>query len=135
MNLIHGLLRRDPAKPFSVTFEELMAQMETFEFMFVELDGSFVWRGFMDSESGTSTAPTPVWQIDGVIGEQMGAVAEIDCKLQFENSARDSIVSALGQLTAALDTAAESCRFHHLQTGEAENLAELLKQISDPTRE
>ena len=69
--LIRTLNSSRPLEPLDVSFEALVAKLAEFPRMFVELDGSFVWRGTMDDH---------VWQIDGLIHDQGGRVQYVEVK-------------------------------------------------------
>ncbi len=58
-------------EPLDVSFEDLVAKLAGFPRMFVEMDGSFVWRGEFDNH---------VWQIDGLIHDQSGNVQYVEVK-------------------------------------------------------
>jgi hypothetical protein len=55
----------------SCSFEETLAQLSRLERLFIEWDGSFVWRGH---------GPAGDWQIDGMIYDHQDAVQWCEVK-------------------------------------------------------
>ena len=57
------------ADPFQISFEEIAEQLAAFDRLFLEPDGSFVWRG---DKRG--------WQIDGLLFDHLDQVRYIELK-------------------------------------------------------
>ncbi len=87
MQFFHAIVHADPpGTPFVVTFEDVSAALATFERLYIEPDGSFVW---------TSTGE-PAWQLDGVLYDRDGRLQHIDLKGTCPAAALDRLLSTLG---------------------------------------
>ena len=56
---------------FEASFDQLFQKLESFERLFIELDGSFVWRGEHENKN---------WQVDGIVYEKDDFVWNIELK-------------------------------------------------------
>lgn len=75
------------ATPMACSFEEVCARLETFERLFCEPDGSFVW---------TSSQAQPPWQLDGNLYDRQGQLLFVDLKGTCPRDALDRLLAALG---------------------------------------
>lgn len=70
---------------FEMAFDEFLEKMNRLPTMFMELDGSFVWRGEGgNGESGDGgrddDGEDGAWQVDGVVAEKNERVAFLEVK-------------------------------------------------------
>lgn len=86
--------------PFETDFESMLARLEMLPRMFVELDGSFVWK-----PNGERT-----WQIDGMVYDANGRVQYVDLKGQAPSAMWESLFE---NLAGANSTA----QWHVVSTG------------------
>ena len=56
---------------FEASFDQVFQKLESFERLFIELDGSFVWRGEHENKN---------WQVDGIVYEKNDCVWNIELK-------------------------------------------------------
>lgn len=73
-------------KTFDVSFDELFETLQNFERLFIELDGSFVWRGTSDDSP---------WQIDGIVFEKDDRVWYVELKGYCDHQSFNNLVSCL----------------------------------------
>ncbi|MFK7734631.1 MAG: hypothetical protein AB8B50_01300 [Pirellulaceae bacterium] len=89
--------------PFECEFEELVARLAALPGMFVELDGSFVFRS-QGANSGNSSdcAEAERWQMDGMIydnsvpdgnGGQVGRVIWCEIRGQFSREVWEQVLA------------------------------------------
>jgi hypothetical protein len=83
----------DPQSTLSVSFEEVLSQLESLPRMFIEWDGSFVWRGDTEPNSADASAP---WQLDGMIYDHLGAVRYVELKGNCVGEPWQKLISILG---------------------------------------
>jgi len=84
----HAIVHADPpGAPFNVTFEDVSAALATFERLYIEPDGSFVWA---------SSSGEPAWQLDGVLYDRDGRLQHIDLKGACPAAALDRLLAVLG---------------------------------------
>jgi hypothetical protein len=62
---------------FAITFEQALDQLQPLDRMFIELDGSFVWR---DQWPDASKVLKANWQLDGMIYDQAGRIQRLEVK-------------------------------------------------------
>lgn len=85
-----------------------MAALERLPRMFVEMDGSWVWRG--DSGGGDEC-----WQLDGMVYDHLGKVRYLELKGSCEPSMWRQLLSCLRW--------PEQCLIvHHVDAGQFESL-------------
>jgi len=75
---------------FASSFEQAVAELQQLERMYVELDGSFVWRGQWPQHSpqhltegqppDTPDTPEPPWQLDGMLYDHAGHIQRVELK-------------------------------------------------------
>jgi hypothetical protein len=70
------------------TFDEALAQLSLFPRMFIEPDGSFVWRG-SDEDGGE-------WQVDGNLIDRGDVLAYVELKGCCPAERFDELISAVG---------------------------------------
>ncbi len=75
---ISTFVLQQPPRPLDVTFEELMDQLSNLPRLYVELDGSFVWRG----EDGGQ-----LWQMDGLLHDSGQQVQYVEVKGTVDRNA------------------------------------------------
>jgi hypothetical protein len=108
----------DSNATLAISFEQLLAQLEKLPRMFVEWDGSFVWRGggsggsFSSSESGGND---DTWQLDGMVYDLQGAVRYVELKGCCLSQPWSEFMGALGCPTQVLVV-------HHVNEGRYESL-------------
>lgn len=73
---------------FARTFEEVGAELERFERLYFEPDGSFVWVSPTDAEP---------WQLDGMLYDRNDRVLHMELKGSCPAEAFDRITAALGR--------------------------------------
>ena len=81
----------DLVEPLPIGFDECSARLDALPRLFVEPDGSFVWRG--EDRGG--------WQVDGNLYERDGCVLYVELKGTCPAAAFDRLASAWGWPTAA----------------------------------
>ncbi|MEO8270570.1 MAG: hypothetical protein ABI557_12680 [Aureliella sp.] len=72
---------------FDISFEQAIAELELLPRMFVELDGSFVWSGQVE---------TLRWQIDGMIYDRRGHVLRVELKGDAPRQIWEQLLSVFG---------------------------------------
>ena len=77
---------RELNQKFDVSFDELFETLQNFERLFIELDGSFVWRG--------TSSDTP-WQIDGIVFEKDDRVWYVELKGYCDRQSFNELVCCL----------------------------------------
>ena len=82
------------AEPLPVTFEQALAALEQLDRLFIEPDGSFVWRG---SVSGGGA-----WQVDGNLIDRGDCLAYVELKGCCLAEQFDMLLAAFGWPTAKL---------------------------------
>ena len=82
---IHGA---GDALPLSVTFDQALAALGDLPRLFIEPDGSFVWRG--TTEAGET------WQIDGYLIDRGDVLDYMDLKGTCPAERLDGVLAALG---------------------------------------
>jgi len=83
---------------FERSFEEVAADLERFERMYFEPDGSFVWV----SSNSTGSDSTPPWQLDGMLYDRDGRVRHVELKGSCPSEAFDRIMAVLGLPASAM---------------------------------
>lgn len=78
---------------FDRTFEEVAADLERFERMYFEPDGSFVW---VSADEGRP------WQLDGMLYDRDGRVRHVELKGTCPREELDRIATALGRSASAV---------------------------------
>ena len=73
-----------PRTSFSRSFEEFVADLEMLDRLFIELDGSFVWRGPTIDEQ-------PQWQVDGNISDKQDRVFVVELKGHSQTGAENEL--------------------------------------------
>lgn len=84
----------EPGAPLAVTFEAALAALEGLPRMFIEPDGSFVWRG--------TTAAGETWQLDGNLIDRGPALAYVELKGTCPSERLDDVLRALGWPESAM---------------------------------
>ena len=84
----------DPGAPLTVTFDAALAALESLPRMFIEPDGSFVWRG--------TTADGSTWQLDGNLIDRGTALAHVELKGICPGERLDEVLRALGWPAATI---------------------------------
>ena len=79
------LLAQPSGSLINLTFESLADQLQTFERMYFEMDGSFVWTGF---------EPKP-WQLDGMVYDLGNQIQRIELKGQCPQARWNKLLAAL----------------------------------------
>jgi hypothetical protein len=102
----------DPQSTLAVTFEDVVSLLEQMPRMFIEWDGSFVWRGETQSNS---TAESVVWQLDGMVYDHLGSVRYVELKGNCELEPWQKLLSVLGWPQQDLT-------IHHVNEGRFEPL-------------
>lgn len=98
----------DLAIPLEISFEDLLAALERLPRMFVEMDGSWVWRG----DSGERFEG---WQLDGMVYDHLGKVRYLELKGSCEPSMWRQLLSCIRW--------PEQCLIvHHVDAGQFESL-------------
>jgi hypothetical protein len=82
---IHG---GAPAAPLSVSFDAALAELGLLPRLFIEPDGSFVWRG--------ATAEGAAWQVDGNLIDRGDVLDYVELKGVCPSERLDEILRALG---------------------------------------
>src|SRR5881392_1196897 len=82
------------AQPLPVTFDEATAALQTFERLFIEPDGSFVWTGI--------AADGQPWQVDGNLIDRGDALAYVELKGRCPQEQFDQLLAGFGWPKAAL---------------------------------
>ena len=82
------------ARSLTLTFDEALATLATLPRMFIEPDGSFVWRGA--TEDGQS------WQVDGNLIDRGEVLDYVEMKGCCPSERLDEILAALGWPQAPL---------------------------------
>jgi hypothetical protein len=72
----------------AASFEATLTQLSQLDRLFIEPDGSFVWRG---SDSGGSD-----WQVDGSLVDQGEALAYVELKGSCPEEQLDELLRSLG---------------------------------------
>jgi hypothetical protein len=78
----------EPGAPLAVTFDAALAALERLPRMFIEPDGSFVWRG--------TTAEGQTWQLDGNLIDRGVALAHVELKGTCPRERLDEVLRTLG---------------------------------------
>lgn len=76
-----------------VSFEQAAERLAQLDRLFIEPDGSFVWRG---DEAGQP------WQVDGVVYDRVGGLSHVELKGSCPAAALESILSAIRAPSVAL---------------------------------
>ena len=84
----------DPGAPLTVTFDAALAALESLPRMFIEPDGSFVWRG--------TTADGSTWQLDGNLIDRGEVLDRVDLHGRCPRDKFDDLLRALGWPQAPL---------------------------------
>jgi hypothetical protein len=98
----------DLAMPLEISFEELLAALERLPRMFVEMDGSWVWRG-------DGAGKDECWQLDGMVYDHLGKVRYLELKGNCEPS-------MWRQLLSCLRWPEQTLLVHHVDVGQFETL-------------
>ncbi len=92
---IHGSADHDGANyggqraaPLAVTFDEVATRLAALPRMFIEPDGSFVWRGTADAGQ--------TWQIDGNLTDRGEVLDHVELKGTCPAERLDEILRTLG---------------------------------------
>jgi hypothetical protein len=80
--------------PLNVGFDAALAALEILPRMFIEPDGSFVWRG--------ATAEGQPWQVDGNLIDRGDVLAYVDVNGSCPEERFDELLRALGWPEAPL---------------------------------
>ncbi|MCA9181239.1 MAG: hypothetical protein KDA51_07290 [Planctomycetales bacterium] len=72
---------------FDFSFERAIAELELLPRMFIELDGSLVWCGEVETRR---------WQIDGMIYDRAGHVLRVELKGAAPRQAWEQLLSIFG---------------------------------------
>lgn len=83
----------DPQSTLSVSFEAVLSQLDPLPRMFIEWDGSFVWRG--EAEPNPTNADA-TWQLDGMIYDHLGAVRYVELKGNCTYEPWQKLITILG---------------------------------------
>jgi hypothetical protein len=75
------------ARPMQIDFDVFLSRLATYERMYVEPDGSFVW---VSPREGLS------WQVDGNAFDREGRLLSVDLKGSAPPTAFDRLLAALG---------------------------------------
>jgi hypothetical protein len=75
-------------QPLTVSFEKAFAALAQLPRLFIEPDGSFVWRGTDDAGEA--------WQVDGNLIDRGDALAYVELKGTCPSERMDEILRALG---------------------------------------
>jgi len=102
----------------AITFEMLLERFEKLPRMFIEPDGSLVWRGTTVADS---VATAIQWQLDGMIYDHLGAVRYVELK-------GNCSTTAWQQLLQILDYPTQPLTVHHVNQGRYESLEEFSRQ-------
>jgi hypothetical protein len=78
----------DRGRPLAVTFDAALSAFECLPRMFIEPDGSFVWRG--------TTEDGETWQLDGNLIDRGPALAHVELKGTCPSERLDDVLCALG---------------------------------------
>lgn len=78
----------DRGSPLAVTFDAALSALEPLPRMFIEPDGSFVWRG--------TTAEGEAWQLDGNLIDRGAALAHVELKGTCPSERLDEVLRTLG---------------------------------------
>jgi len=84
----------DAAARLPVTFDAALAALEKLPRLFIEPDGSFVWRG--------ATADGTAWQVDGNLVDQGPCLAYVELRGNCLSDEFDTLLTALGWPAAKL---------------------------------
>jgi hypothetical protein len=76
------------AGPLAITFESVLAALESLPRLFIEPDGSFVWA--------RSTADGQPWQVDGNLIDRGECLAYVELKGYCPEEQFDLLLTALG---------------------------------------
>jgi hypothetical protein len=90
---IHGGVPTAPG-PLSVTFDEGLAALERLDRLFIEPDGSFVWRGAL--------ADGGVWQVDGNLIDRGDCLSYVELKGSCATEQFDMLLAAFGWPSATI---------------------------------
>ncbi|MCI0362021.1 MAG: hypothetical protein L0211_26360 [Planctomycetaceae bacterium] len=88
---IHG---STASAPLAVSFETALAALEKLPRLFIEPDGSFVWRG-ITNDGGE-------WQVDGNLIDRGQMLDHVDLAGQCPSERLDDVLRALGWPAATL---------------------------------
>ncbi|MCU0876622.1 MAG: hypothetical protein MUF06_02380 [Pirellulaceae bacterium] len=78
----------DRGSPLAVTFDAALSALEPLARMFIEPDGSFVWRGTTDDGE--------TWQLDGNLIDRGASLAHVELKGTCPSGRLDEVLRALG---------------------------------------
>lgn len=82
------------SSPLQVTFDAALAALEKLPRLFIEPDGSFVWKGLTDSGQA--------WQVDGNLIDRGDVLAYVDVNGRCAEERFDELLRALGWPEATL---------------------------------
>ena len=82
-----------PAGPLTVRFDDVLAELEKLPRLFIEPDGSFVWRGSADGQD---------WQVEGNLIDRGERLDYVEIKGCCPTEGLDDILRTLGWPLAAL---------------------------------
>jgi hypothetical protein len=102
----------NPHSNLAVSFEVAVRQLESLPRMFIEWDGSFVWRG--DCENSTA-GESSQWQLDGMVYDHLGAIQYLELKGCCTQTAWHQLLTILGWPEQPLI-------IHHVDEGRFESL-------------
>ena len=88
---IHG---GAPAAPLAVSFDAALAELALHPRLFIEPDGSFVWRG--------TSAEGAAWQVDGNLIDRGEVLDYVELKGACSGERLDEILRTLGWPTSRL---------------------------------
>jgi hypothetical protein len=77
-----------PAQPLAATFDDVLAQLSRLPRLFIEPDGSFVWRGTDDDGQP--------WQLDGNLIDRGEVLDYVELKGTCPSERLDDVLRALG---------------------------------------
>jgi hypothetical protein len=93
---IHG---DDRGSPLAVTFDDALAALAALPRMFIEPDGSFVWRG---ADAGGTPSGNIAWQLDGNLIDRGDVLAYVDLKGTCPLERLEEVLAAVGWLHSPL---------------------------------
>lgn len=102
----------NPHANLAVSFEDAVSQLESLPRMFIEWDGSFVWRNACDDSTDVESSQ---WQLDGMVYDHLGAIRYLELKGCCTQNAWKQLLSILGWPEQELI-------IHHVDEGRFESL-------------
>lgn len=103
------------SEPLPVTFDEAVERLSALDRMFVEPDGSFVWRGVEGDEA---------WQIEGQLVDGGLSLAHVELK-------GSASVACLQRFIDCLQAERSSLWVEQIESGVAEPLAVYLQRVTE----